>query len=262
MTALLHYSLFAPSAFSSLRTATPGYEAANTAATPIRKPWVSDVPANGVNDDWVQHDYGANKSIVAIAVQSCLQGSGSILHGTTSIPATNYGTISASTVGMGGNGIRKGSWVASVSARYVRADFTNASEARGAGVYATYLNALMELGALYCFGASIALPVEPLIDSDIEYAYPQQLEKLPNGQEVQIDRGAPTARIRLRFKAGATHDIEKIARLARAGLCWLDLGIASAPELQWPVRFIDDKHTRSWVRPRREPVNLTFKEIT
>lgn len=261
MTAKLHYGLIAPSAFSSQLTATAGYDASNTGLSAIARPWVSTVAANGANDDWVQHDYGGTKTIAAVAINSCLQSSGQILIGTGTPPATTYGTIDATTVALAQNGVRKGSWSGAGSARYVRADFTNAATARGAGVFATYGTDFMELGALYVFANSMALPVDPLVDSDYKPRYPQNSTDLPNGQNIRVDRGAPFGTITLRFNARDT-DIEQIARIARAGLCWLDLGIANAPELQWPVRFIDDTHTRPLARPRREPVTLSFREVS
>lgn len=261
MTAKLHYNLIAASAFSSLTTAITGYEAANTATTPIRRPWVGSLAANGVNDDWIQHDLGSTKTIAAICLNSCLQGSGQILVGPTSTPATVYGTISSSTVKTGSNGVRKGSFAGAASQRYVRADFTNASNARGDGVFAAYATSLMELGAMYVFGSSMDLAVQPLIDSDYKPRYPQGKTELPNDQVVVIDRGAPSGTITLRFSARTT-DIEQIARIARAGLCWLDLGISARPELQWPVRFVEDTHTRPLASPRREAVNLVFREIS
>ena len=135
-------------------------------------------------------------------------------------------------------------------------------DARGDGVYATYGSALMELGAMYAFANTLSLPVEPLIDSGVQYLYPQSAEKMPNGQTVTIARGAPRARITLKFRASAAQDIERIARIARAGLCWLDLGITTDRSLQWPVRYIEDSHSRDFTRPRREPVTLVFEELT
>jgi hypothetical protein len=260
MTARLHYGLRAPSAMSE-STATSGYTGSNTATSAIRRPWVGTLAANGSNDEWVQHDYGSVVSIAAIAVNSCLQGNGSILYGNANPPVTGYGTINSTTVATALNGVRKGSWVNAVNARYIRADFTNASNMRGDGVFGAYGSNFMELGALYVFASSMTLPVDPLIDSDYKPRYPQGSTTLPNDQMVVVDRGAPSGTITLRFNA-RDHDIELIARIARTGLCWLDLGVASAPHLQWPVRFVDDGHTRPLARPQREMVTLTFREIS
>lgn len=259
--ARLHYNLIAPSAFSSLLTPATGYPVGNTTYTAIKRPWLSSVSGNGVNDDWIEHDYGSTKAVAAICLQSCLQGSGSVLVGTTTPPATTYGTIGSTTVVMSGNGIRKGSFVGAASARYVRVDFANASNARATDVFAAYGASLMELGALYVFASTIDLPVQALIDSSISYEYPQTRSQLANGSESTIARGAPYTTISLKFRPGAAHDIEKIARLARAGLCWLDLGSTTRPWLQWPVRFSEPSHDRQF-SGGRDQVSLSFREVT
>lgn len=276
MTARLHYLPYSAATYSSQQTPLTGYGAANTGTTAIRQPWISSVTANGSNDDWIEWDFGAGieRDIVVAGLQSCLQGSGTLLSSFDGIypPATLRGIISASTVVTAANGIRKGSFVvdptySGLPIRYLRVDFTNANHARGRDIYATYpsyngIDTRMELGAMYLFGASVALPIDPLIDSEIMHKYPQGKTDLENGQVITWQRGAPKTIIRLRFRAAANHDIEQIARIAQAGVCWLDLGIDTRRDLQWPVRFVEDSHTRVLTAPRREAVTLTFEEVT
>jgi len=262
VTIKLHYGLRSPSGFSSLLSPTAGYPVSNTSVTPIRKPWLSSVAANGVNDDWIEHDFGSSSSIAAVCLQSVLLASGTVKTGASTPPATTYGTIGPTTVATDRHGIRKGSFATAITARYVRLDLTNAVDARAAGVYAAYSSGLMEVGAMYVFASTLVLPKQALIGPSVEYMYPEGKENLPNGQFLKFARGAPRARVRLDFLPAATDDIEQAARFAKDALCWLDLGVANRPELQWPVRFLEAEHNRALYPQTRDRVSLVFDEVT
>lgn len=258
----LHYGLLSAGAFSSLQTPVTGYTVSNTSSTEVRKPWVSPLSANSVNSDWIEHDYGSSKTIAAICLQSMLQSSGTVLIGTVTPPATTYGTVSAATVATDRHGIRKGSFTGSATARYVRLNLPAAVDARTTGVFSGYSSTGMELGSLYVFGSTLTLPISALIGPAVGYDYPEGREVLPNLQTISFQRGAPRAKIRLDFLPSATQDIEQAARIAKDQLCWLDLGVAGRPELQWPVRFYAGEHNRDIFPQTRDRLSLAFEEIT
>jgi hypothetical protein len=253
MTAKLYYSLHSPSSWSATSTKT-GYSASNAATTGIRRPWAS----NATGAQQLIADLGSSKTIRGLAVQSCPVSAVAAYVDNIATPTTDRGDI---TPAQASHGIYRGLLAMNVSARYASAYFDSPTLlGANAGVYSVE-PAVYEVGAMYAFGAVMDLPVEPLIDSDIDAVWPQSNERLPNGAETVITRGAPFVRINMRFRPSASHDIEKIARIARAGLCWLDLGVAARPELSWPVRWVDDNAQRRF-SGGRDQVSLSFREIT
>lgn len=253
MTAKLYYSLHTPSSWSATSTKA-GYSASNAGSTGIRRPWAS----NATGTQQLIADLGSSKTIVGLGIQSSPVSEIFVYADNSATPTTDRGTI---TPAQASHGIYHGLLAMSVSARYASAYFDSPTmRGADAGVHSIE-PAVYEVGALYAFGAVMDLPVEPLIDSDIDAIWPQSNERLPNGAEVVITRGAPYQRINLRFRPGAAHDIEKVARIARGGLCWLDLGVAARPELSWPVRWTDDNAQRRF-SGGRDQVALTFREIT
>ena len=253
MTASLYYSRFTPSAWSATSTKS-GYSASNAGSTGIARPWASNV----LTDEQLIADLGSSQTVRAVCVQSCPVSTLDVRADNSATPTTSRGAI---TPAQAGHGVYRGSRAMNASVRYVSAFFASPTLLGAtAGAYSRE-PAVYEVGALYAFGSVLTLPTEPLIDSEIDFEYPQQTEKLPNGQQIVVSRGAPVATITLRFRPSASHVIEQVARIARAGITWLDLGVTARPDLQWPVRFVDDAHGRQF-RGGRDVVTLRFREVT
>mgnify|MGYP000750626316 CR=1 FL=1 len=116
-------------------------------------------------------------------------------------------------------------------------------------------------GSVYVFSASGALPRDPLMGSDQSVDYPQLTQRLPNGQTLRIDRGVSRMSVRLRFNGRITDDIAALARYARSGKVWLDMGLPTAQGCQWPLTHVDDGITRQWAGHNREPMTIPLLEL-
>jgi hypothetical protein len=253
MTASLYYSRLTAASWAATSSKS-GYTASNAGSTGIARPWAS----NATGTQQLTGDLSTTQTIRAIALQSCPLSTADIRVDGSSTPTTSRGAIVPA---QAGHGVYRGSLAMNVSARYVSAYWTGPTLLGGnAGVYSRE-PASYEVGTLYAFGATLSLPCEPLLESDLSFEYPQTVERLPNGQQITVSRGAPVATITLRFRPTASQDIERIARIARAGISWLDLGIAARPDLQWPVKCIEDSIGRQF-RGGADAVALTFREVT
>lgn len=116
------------------------------------------------------------------------------------------------------------------------------------------------LSSIYFFKSAIALP-DALLRSETRIEYPQADIALPNGVQFPVDQGPPRTRITLRWRRPRANDIEEVARLARAGICWLDLENPDAPWMQWPVRFIGSSIGRQLSGAREDEATLEFVEV-
>lgn len=118
-----------------------------------------------------------------------------------------------------------------------------------------------QMGAVYVFASSLSLPDNPLLGSEANPSWPQTRVDLPNGERVVIDRGTPRQQLNLRFRTPRTADIDALVRLARAGICWLDLGVTANRELQWPVRFDSDTSTRAFATAAQDEQAIPLREV-
>lgn len=253
MPAILYYSRLSPSGWSATSTKS-GYSASNAGSVGVARPWASNV----LTDEQLTADLGSAQTVRGICLQSCPVSTVDVRADNSSTPTTSRGAI---TPAQGRHGIYRGSLGVNISARYLSAFFASpALYGANPGVYSRE-PAVYEVGAFHAFGAVLTLPTEPLLESEVVPRYPQTIEQLPNGRSVPISRGAPYSEITLRFRPTASQDIEQIARIARGSVCWLDLGVAARPELQWPVQMIEDAHGRQF-QGGADTVQLRFREIT
>ena len=253
MAAFLYYSRLSPSSWSATSTKS-GYSASNAGSTGIARPWAS----NATSTQQLIGDLGSTQTVRGICIQSCPVSTIDVRADNSATPTTSRGSI---TPAQARHGIYRGSLGVNISARYLSAYFASPTLlGAGAGVYSKE-PAAYEVGAVHAFGAVLTLESEPLLESEIQHNYPQTTEQLPNGQTLVVSRGAPYAELSLRFRPTAGQDIEQIARIARAGICWLDLGVTARPELQWPVRMVEDTHARSF-QGGADVVTLRFREVS
>lgn len=254
MTAILYYSQHVPTAWSAT-TAHASYPASNAGVQQIAAPWAPT--AGGIQQ--LTADLGSSKTIRAIAYQSCPVSAVEARADAAINPPTTV--IGSATPQIERHGIYRAHVAADVSARYVSAYFNSPALKGGdPGTYAVS-PATYEVGAMYVFGAVLTLPINALIDSEADYNYVHQIERLANGSVVTIERGPPHALIRLDFRPDRTQDVERLARVAQAGICWLNLNIPNRPELQWPIRFADDGFKRTW-SGGVDRVSVTLREVT
>lgn len=116
------------------------------------------------------------------------------------------------------------------------------------------------LGALYLFSDVLTLP-DALLRSEVATVYPQNEVSLPNGVNFVVDRGVPRAHVSLRWRRSRADDVEQVARIARAGICWLDLEIPNAPWMQWPVRLTQSSLQRQFATATQDEIALEFTEV-
>lgn len=226
-------------------SAEAAYPASNLLLPAIRRPWRSTSTAS----QNVDIDLG---SAIANPIL-CLQG------GNASSITVSYGTASYTTVSLGAlataqdrHGTRRLSVSIPASARYVRLAFSGTPADAAAYWWG---------GALYVFGSTLTLPDDPLLGSEVNARYPQSRVELPNGNRITIDRGAPRQQINLRFRTARSADIDALTRAVRAGVCWLDLGIDTNRELQWPVQIDSDTAPRTLSRADQDDTSIALLEV-
>lgn len=251
MPAKLHHTLRNPTNITTT-SADPNFPALNLRETPIDRQW----RATGVVLQNVDIDLGSSVAVTAVCVQHTNAPSFTVLaDAAISPPTTNRGTLS---LAADHAGRRKGVLEFSATVRYIRLQIpASAAVAEDNGVALGYYY----IGSIYVFGATLALPRDPLYGSRIEQVSPQDSTDLPNGQTVTVALGPTYAQLAMQFSAQAGQDVERARRLARLGPCWLDLDIASERWRQWPVRSPDPRVSRDIARPRAERIDLPFREI-
>lgn len=234
-------------------SAASGYAAANVRESMVDKPWRST--SNALQN--LDIDLGSSRSVVAVCVQGTNAPSLTVFADPTpNPPTTNRGTL---TLSQDNNARRKGILEFAASVRYIRLQMPATSVvADDDGTVQNYY----WIGAVYVFEATLTLPRDPLYgQSTIQHLRPQTSIDLDNGQNVTSNDGAPISLIQLGFSGRSDQDIERAARLARLGICWLDLGIASERWRQWPVRETSETADRRITRINGEQVELRFREI-
>ena len=250
MPAKVHHTQRIPTTFSAT-SFTAGFPASNLGDSLIDRPWRS----SGTALQNIDIDLGASVTVTAVCVQHTNAPSMTVLADNGTPATVPRGTL---TPVQDHTGRRRGALEFSASVRYIRLQIPAASVvAEDNGVALGYYY----IGAVYVFGATLALPRDPLYGSRIEQVVPQDLIELPNGQAIAVGAGAAYSQVSLQFSAQAGQDIERARRLARLAPCWLDLDIASERWRQWPVRSPAGSVSRDIARPRAERIDLPFREI-
>jgi hypothetical protein len=252
MPAKLHHTLRNLASVTATSAAV-SYPATNIKESPVDKPWRSTT--NALQN--VDIDLGSSLAVTAIAVQGTNAPSITVLaDAAINPPTTNRGTLALAQDPVAR---RKGILEVAATVRYIRLQIPATSVvADDDGTVQAYY----WIGAVYVFGATLNLPRDPLYGSSaLEAVYPQTSVDLANGQNVTSNDGAPYAEPTLAFSVRSDQDIERAARLARLGVCWLDLGIASERARQWPVRHVQPRLVRRVTRVNGEQVELKLREI-
>lgn len=246
MSAKLHHTLWQISAVAAT-TAAAGYPASNVSTPGVRKPWRSTAITNPQDLDV---DLGTIRANVVICIQHANAASCVISYGSVAYTTTNAGT---QTLTMDRHGRRKHSLALVGSVRYIRFSFGAVAPDDSAAYF--------EVGAVYPFSTTLALPEDPLLGSEANPRLPQTLIELANGNTFAIDRGAARQRLTLRYRGLRTVDLDEAARRARAGACWLDLDVTANRELQWPVRHVDDQLQRTLARASQDEAAHALLEV-
>lgn len=245
MTATVYHTALSPST-ATASTAATGYAATNALTTAVGKPWRSTTTAGSTT---LIIDLGSSKAVAAVAVNHINASSVTVHADNSATPTTLKGTLTSYA---DGQGRRKGLLAFSATVRYIMLTFSGTP---------TDAAAYWTAGSVYVFSTAAALPRDPLFGSDQSIDWPQIAQRLPNGSTLRIDRGTSRMAVRLRFSARITDDVESLARYARAGAVWLDLGLPSAQWCQWPLTHADDGITRQWSGHNREPITLPLLEL-
>lgn len=244
MTAILHTGTRTLSALAAT-SAESAYPVSNLQTPAIRKPWRSTSTAS----QNVDIDLGSAVANPIICLQGCNASSITVSYGTASYTTVSLGALATA---QDRHGTRRLSVSIPASARYVRLVFIGTPADAAAYWWG---------GALYVFGSTLALPDDPLLGSEVNARYPQSRVELPNGNRITIDRGAPRQQINLRFRTSRVTDIDALTRAVRSGLCWLDLGIDSNRELQWPVMMDSDTAPRTLSRADQDDTSIALLEV-
>lgn len=245
MSAKLHHTLIQASGVAA-STSAAGFPVSNILLTPVRRPWRStSTAANSVDID-----LGA----VYVAPTICLQAPNAptvtMSYGQVAYTTTNAGT---QTLALDRHGRRKHSLSLVGNVRYVRINFGASAPDDSAAYY--------ELGAVFPFATTLALPEDPLLGSEAVVQFAQERVQLPNGTRFPVERGAPRQQLSLRMRGQRTADLDQLTRRARAAVCWLDLDVAANRELQWPVRHDGDRAARSLARANQDESTLELVEV-
>jgi hypothetical protein len=251
MPAKLHHTLRNLASVTAT-SAAANYAATNVRESPVDKPWRST--SNALQN--LDIDLGGSFAVVAVAVQGTNAPSFTVLADGSNPPTTARGTLTLAT---DNTGRRKGILEFAATVRYIRLQIPATSVvADDNGTVQSYY----EVGAVYVFGATLNLPRDPIYgSSSMEAVFPQTSVDLANGQNVTSNDGAPYVEPTLGFSTRSDQDVEKAARLARLGVCWLDLGITSERHRQWPVRHVLPRLVRRVTRVNGEQVELKLREI-
>jgi len=245
MTALLHHTPWNPTA-AAATTSAAGYPASNVLIPSVGRPWRSTATSTTNLDI----DLGAARTAPMLCVQGPNAGTCIVTYGTVAYTSTSAGTQMLT---LDRHGRRKHSLALAGSVRYIRLVF-GATLPDAAAAY-------FEVGAVYVMSTTLVMPESPLIGSDAAAVYPQTRVDLPNGQRLRLDRGAARMRLPLRFRGARSTDLDQLTRMARLGVCWLDIGDASQRELQWPVRHDEDTAARLFARATQDESTITVQEV-
>lgn len=244
MTATAYHTAHSPST-ATASSAAAGYAATNVLTSAVGRPWRS----TGTGSTTLIIDLGSSKAVAGIAVNHINASSVTVHADNSATPTTARGTLTSHA---DEQGRRKGLLAFSATVRYLMLTFSGTP---------TDAAAYWTAGAVYVFSAAGALPRDPLFGSDQSIDWPQLTQALPNGQTLRVSRGESRMAVRLRFSGRITDDVAALARYARSGPVWLDLGLPSAQGCQWPVTFLDDGLTRQWAGHNREPITIPLVEL-
>lgn len=246
MPALLYYSRIAASGYSATTSAS-GYSASNAGLYAIARPWRStSTAANDLQANFsLQTLRGVmvqDTNIASPSVYSIASGGGSVLLSSPGTPPQEP------------NGRRKILVACNVMAQGCKISAASGTPTDGASYHS--------VGALYAWGAVMSLLCDPLLGSSVRRVRPRVQADLENGQRADAKTGPAFAdRILLRFRVQAGQDLEAIERLADAGVCGLDLGIANRRDLAWPVVCTARSIERAMSRANQDDVELEFMEV-
>lgn len=246
--ATLAYSpIVAATATASSQAA--GYPATNVLLGKVNKPWRSTTTATSEN---IIIDFGT--SIVASNATLTISAAnlvGALISIGLSNPPTSV--ITAMVFAADGDGRSKASLVFSATFRYLKIQTFTGSPTDG--------SAYWNIGCVDLFANSMQFARDPIYgESQIETATPQSAVQLDNGVTIKDDTGPFYSVITLNFSGGSADDHEAIMRQARAGLCWLDMGVTANRGLQWRVKHIEPKTTRKITAFNRETVQIVLTE--
>lgn len=235
---LLHTTIpYTASASGSL----PNYPASNLQTPEVEKPWRhSDI----LGSAWIQAQRSGS-SAMHLALQSVEAGIPQQVSAGSASASTPVGTF-AGAMHQDASRRSKGNIAVPTPNTFVRVSMSGLQN--------------FGVGALYLFATELQLP-DALLRSEITTEYPQASVKLPNGTEFPVDRGPPRTRITLRWRRPRADDIEEVARIARAGICWLDLQNPDQPGWQWPVRCISATLPRQLTHALQDEATLEFVEV-
>lgn len=245
MTAKLHHTALPIDAVTATTAAT-GYPAIAITIPGVGRPWRSTSTASNNLDI----DLGTTRTAPVICLQGPNAGTCTLSYGSAAYTTTSAGT---QTLSRDRHGRRKHSLALAGSVRFIRLVF-GATLPDDAADY-------FELGAVYVFSSTLALPEEALFGSEARARWPQTRIELPNGNELLFERGVPRQHLTMRFRSLRTTDAEELARRARRAPCWLDMDVSANRELQWPVRMIEPEIGRSFVRPLQDETTIPLAEI-
>lgn len=116
----------------------------------------------------------------------------------------------------------------------------------------------VSIGAIFAMTESEDIP-DALLSSETTVEWPQNLVELPNGNSIPVDRGPARTRLSLRYREPRGGDLERIARLARTGICWINMELDDTGQ-QYPVRFVRDFAARS-LRAMQDEVSIELLEV-
>jgi len=245
--AILFYGLLAPGA-AKASSEQAGYPASNVLLGKVQRPWKA-LNATSLGS-YVQIDLGAVYYVRLLAINAAnMVTVDSVMADTMDPPLSLRGPL---TLYQDKQGRSKGSVFISAAVRYIRlANFTGTP---------TDGDSVWSIGSIFLFSSYAQLARDPLFgESSNDLNTPQSRVDLDNGVSVVDDTGPSFMTPTLQFSGGATDDHEKLVRLTRAGLCWLNLNDGNGGD-QWPVRHVDPKITRKFTGFNRETVQVSLKE--
>lgn len=243
----LAYNQLSPST-ATASSAAAGYPATNVLLGKVLKPWRSTTAGSSEN---IIIDLGSNLPLsnATLAISATNMLTAAIYADTANPPTTLKGTILFS---KDVTGRYKQSLSLTGTIRYIKI-LPIGSPFDGAAYWS--------IGPVDVFASELAFARDPLFgESSLDANLPQTMVTLDNGIIVRDQTGPSFMTPTLNFTGGSTDNHEEIAMLARAGLCWLDLGITSNRGLQWRVRHYEPKVTRKLSAFNRETVQIALKE--
>lgn len=236
-------------ATATASSAAAGYPATNVLTGQVLKPWRSTSLAN---TEYIIIDLGSNYLLngAILAVSATNLATATVYADMSNPPTTSRGTI---TPALDAQNRGKASLSLTATVRYIKIVASSGAPTDG--------SAYWSIGPVDVFNNTLAFQRDPIFgESSLETNTPQTSVTLDNGKIVRDGTGPSFITPTLNFSGGSNDDHEQIAMLARAGLCWLDLGITSNRGLQWRVKHYEAKTMRKLTAFNRESVQIQLKE--